>query len=395
MPKIIYFDCAGGICGNMTLGALLEICGDEEYFLNELAKLGLDGYEIRIEKRESYGIRGTYVNVLIDGEDEYGHHHDIGHDHHHAERNLNDILSLINNSDLRQSVKEISANIFMKLAKAEAKIHDKDIDKVHFHEVGARDSIIDIVGTAILIDRISPDLILSSTVNEGHGFIECAHGKMSVPVPATSQIFADSNIQVRQIDVNTELVTPTGAAIISTLASDFTLMPEMKIQKTAFGLGSKDIGYTNALKVYLGEGSENNDDIYVVETNIDDSTGEQMAYAMEQVLKAGARDAFYTPVIMKKGRPAYKLEIICTKDKLDDLLEIVFKETTTIGVRYHKVERTELKREMICVDTEYGKVQCKKVTSPKGQVYIYPEYEDIKKIAIEKNIPLKELYKLF
>lgn len=426
--KVLYFDCSSGICGNMTLGALIEIIGDENYLVEELKKLNVDGYKIEISKKASHGISGTYVNVIVDGEDEYGHvhhlheeechteehhehehlheehHHHHDEEHHHAHRNLNDVNQIIDNSGLDGKVKKLAKEIFLKVAKAESKVHGKPLEEVHFHEVGAIDSIVDIVGTAILINKINPDKILSSTVNEGHGFIECAHGKMSVPVPATSEIFASENVRFRQIDVDTELVTPTGAAIISTLSEKYDTMPEMTLEKVGFGQGSKDIGYANSLKVYYGEIAENTSDIdviktscdndmYVIETNIDDSTGEMLGYCMEKLFKSNARDVFYTPIYMKKNRPAYKLEVICEKKDLDDLLEIIFRETTTIGARFYKVNRAELKREIVEIDTKYGKVSGKRITTPKGAVYVYPEYESIKKIAEEKDIPLKEIYK--
>ncbi len=394
--KILYFDCSSGICGNMTLGALLDIIDDENYFFNEIKKLNLDGYKIEISKKESYGINGRYVNVIVDGKDEYGniHHHEHNHHHNHKHRNLNDVNEVIDKSSLDDKTKILAKEMFLKVANAESKVHGKLIDEVHFHEVGAIDSIIDIVGTAILINKINPDIIVSSVVNEGHGFIECAHGKMSVPVPATSQIFATENVRFKQIDVDTELVTPTGAAIISTLAKDYTIMPEMKLEKVGYGAGFKDIGYSNLLKVYYGEMTDSKSDMYVIETNIDDSNGEELGYTMEKLFKNNANDVFYTPIFMKKNRPAYKLEVICEKENLDNLLEIIFKETTTIGARFYKVDRAELKREKIEIDTKYGKVTGKKITTPKGEVYIYPEYESIKELAEQKNIPLKELYKL-
>lgn len=282
----------------------------------------------------------------------------------------------------------------MKVALAESKVHNKPLDEVHFHEVGAIDSIIDIVGTAILINKINPDKIISSTVNEGHGFINCAHGKMSVPVPATSEIFASENVRFKQIDVDTELVTPTGAAIISTLAEEYNTMPEMNLDKVGFGAGFKDIGYSNLLKVYYGEMVRAKSDMYVIETNIDDSTGEELGYCMEKLFENDANDVFYTPIFMKKNRPAYKLEVICNKDNLDNLLEIIFKETTTIGARFYTVDRAELKREKLEIYTKYGKISGKKITTPKGEVYIYPEYESMKEVATKNNIPLKEIYKL-
>ena len=401
--KALYFDCSSGICGNMTLGALLDIIDDEKYFLDEINKINIDGYKIEISKKDSYGIKGRYVDVIVDGKDEYGHehhlegeHHDHKHEHshHHEHRNLNDVNKIIDDSKLDKEVKDLAKDIFMKVAEAESKVHGKTLDEIHFHEVGAIDSIIDIVGTAILINKIKPDVIYSSVVNEGYGFIECAHGKMSVPVPATSQIFVDNHVKFRQIDVDTELVTPTGAAIISTLAKEYRNMPEIVLEKVGYGAGFKDIGYSNLLKVYFGEVTSNESDIYVVETNIDDSNGEELGYTMEKLLEINARDVFYTPIFMKKNRPSYKLELICLKKDLDNLLEIIFKETTTIGARFYKVDRVVLDRQIIKKDTKYGKVSCKKVTTPKGKTYIYPEYESIRLLAEENNIPLKEMYKL-
>lgn len=397
--KTLYIDCASGICGNMTLGAFTEIVGDEKYLINELKKLHVDGYKIEINKKDSHGITGTFVNVTVDGIDEYGHEHHLHehqheHHHHHEHRNLFDINKIIDDSELNDNVKKLAKDIFMKVALAESKVHGKDLNEVHFHEVGAIDSIVDIVGTAILIDKIKPDQIIASTVNEGHGFITCAHGKMSVPVPATSEIFASQNVKFRQIDVDTELVTPTGAAIIATLVEKYDFMPEMKLEKVGFGAGSKDIGFSNILKVYYGETVEQKEKIYVIETNIDDSNGEELGYCMAELLENGARDVFYTPIFMKKNRPAYKLEVITTDKELDQMLEIIFKETTTIGARYYRVDRAELKREKVEIETKYGKISGKKITTPKGATYVYPEYEDMKKLAKEKNIPLKELYKI-
>ena len=260
--KVLYFDCSCGICGNMTLGALLDIIGDDDYLINDVEKLHVGGYKIEITNKDSYGIKGKYVNVIVDGEDEYGHVHHLHdehddnhhHEHHtHEHRNLFDVNKIIEDSDLDDKTKQLAKDIFLKVAEAESYVHGKPIEEVHFHEVGAIDSIIDIVGTAILINKINPDIIYSSVVNEGHGFIECAHGKMSVPVPATSQIFAAENVKFKQIDVDTELVTPTGAAIISTLAKEYTMMPEMTLEKVGYGAGFKDIGYSNLLKVYYGE----------------------------------------------------------------------------------------------------------------------------------------------
>jgi len=403
--KTLYFDCSSGISGNMVLGALTEIIGNQEYMIEELKKLNIDGYQIDITKKDKNGISGTHVNVIVDGVDEYGHEHTLSHDHdhhhkghdhghhhheghdhghhhheghdhdhhhhedhdhdhhhhedhdhghhhdgqdhghhheghshshHHVHRNLADVNAVIDNSSLDKETKDLAKRIFLRVAKAESKVHGKSLDEVHFHEVGAVDSIVDIVGTAILINYIKPDRIISSIVNEGHGFIRCAHGLMSVPVPATSEIFAASDVKFRQIDVDTELVTPTGAAIIAELADSFIPLPPMKIEKLGWGAGTKDIHIPNLLKVYLGnmqveeeDGKEekekqehlescirDEEDFVVIESNIDDCNGEILAYTMEKLFAEGALDVFFTPVIMKKSRPAYQLTVTCNRRDL-------------------------------------------------------------------------------
>ena len=394
--KTLYFDCSSGISGNMTLGALLEIIGDENYLLEELKKLNVDGYKIEISKQVKNGITGTYVDVILDEEHTHEHEHEHHHDHehhHHEHRNLNDVYSVIDNSSLDEKTKDLAKRIFLRVAKAESKVHNKPLEEVHFHEVGAIDSIVDIVGTAILINKINPDRIISSVVNDGYGFIECAHGTMAVPVPATSEIFAASNVKFRQIDIDTELVTPTGAAIIAELADEFTTLPAMVTEKIGWGTGTKNLKIPNVLKVYYGEIQEQNENFVVMETNVDDCSGEVLGYTSEKLFENGALDVFFTPIFMKKNRPAYRLTVACKKEDMFKLQNIIFKETTTIGIRYRFEARTELGREFVEVDTKYGKIKAKKVTND-GETYVYPEYESMKKVAKENNIPLKELYKL-
>ena len=377
--KTLYFDCSSGISGNMTLGSLIEIVGDENFLLNEIKKLNIEGYKIEISKKVKNGITGTYVDVILE--------------HHHEHRNLNDVYSVIDNSSIDEKSKELAKRIFLRVAKAESKVHNKPLEEVHFHEVGAIDSIVDIVGTAILINKINPDKILSSVVNDGYGFIECAHGTMAVPVPATTEIFANSNVKFRQIDVDTELVTPTGAAIIAELAEDFTTLPAMITRKIGWGAGYKDLKIPNVLKVYYGDMDKPNENFVVMETNIDDCSGEILGHTEELLFKAGALDVFFTPIFMKKNRPAYRMTVACRKEDMLNLQKIIFRETTTIGIRYRFEARTELGREIIEIDTKYGKLKAKKVIN-NGETYIYPEYESMKKIAEENQIPIKNLYQL-
>lgn len=407
--KALYFDCTSGISGNMTLGALVEILGDHTYLLNELNKLHVDGYHIHISKSVKNGITGTYVDVHLENTDHHHHHdheghsheythdheeHSHDHSHHHVHRNLFDVNKIIDDSEIAPSAKALAKRIFLRVAKAESKVHNETLENVHFHEVGAIDSIVDIIGTAVLIDKISPDIIYSSVVNDGYGFIECAHGTIPVPVPATSEIFAASNVIARQIDIDTELVTPTGAAIIAELASSYGTMPAMNVEKIGWGSGTKDLKIPNVLKVAYGEVEKEADDIIVMETNIDDCSGEILAYTLEQLFKNKALDAFFTPIYMKKNRPAYRLTVVCKEEDLQVMQTIIFKQTTTIGIRYRHEQRAVLERQIKEADTPYGKIRVKEV-SHQGNTYMYPEYEDLKRIADEKGIAIKELYTLF
>ncbi len=457
--KILYFDCATGISGNMAIGALLEICDGEQYLRDELAKLGVPGYQLNVIKRDSHGIDGTYVEVLeantgipvdaihdgnknvgssatlglhhghthshhheLDSSPEHhshGHYHDHNHDHsldnhchNHQDDNDNnhnhnyvhrtyaDIKQIIEDSGITEDAKNLSKSMFHKVAVAEAKVHGKPIDEVHFHEVVAIDSIVDIVSVAILMDYIKPDRVISSVVSDGCGTIKCAHGVLSVPVPATSMIYKNEHIRFKQIEVPTELVTPTGAAIISTFAESYGLMPEMNLNKIGIGVGSRNIGGPNTLRVFLGEdvtaeGETQNGDIIVINSNIDDSSGEDLGYVLEKLMDAGALDVSYAPIFMKKNRPAYRLEVICRAETREKLSEIIFDETTTIGVRYYPVQREELTRVRTLVDTELGQIEAKQVSTTSGHTYTYPEYESMKSIASELGISMKSVRAAF
>ena len=457
--KILYFDCATGISGNMAIGALLEICDGEQYLRDELAKLGVPGYQLNVIKRDSHGIDGTYVEVLeantgipvdaihdgnknvgssatlglhhghthshhheLDSSPEHhshGHYHDHEHDHsldnhchnhqddndnnhnhNHVHRTYADIKQIIEGSGITEAAKELSRSMFQKVAAAEAAVHGKPIDEVHFHEVGAIDSIVDIVSVAILMDYINPDRVISSVVSDGYGTIKCAHGVLSVPVPATSMMYKNEKIRFKQIEVPTELVTPTGAAIISTFAESYGLMPEMNLNKIGIGVGSRNIGGPNTLRVFLGEdvtadGETQNDDIIVINSNIDDSSGEDLGYVLEKLMDAGALDVSYSPIFMKKNRPAYRLEVICRAETREKLSEIIFDETTTIGVRYYVVQREELTRVRTLVDTELGQIEAKQVSTTSGHTYTYPEYESMKSIASELGVSMKSVRAAF
>ena len=421
--KILYFDCSAGISGDMTLGALLDLGADKKVFLTELEKLHLEGYEIAFETTQRNAITATHVNVILTGQEQahdhthihehihdhghthehdhehtHGHEHSHDHEHGHFHRSFRDIRQMIQNSELSKEVKDLSLRIFARVARAEAKVHHKDIEEVQFHEVGAVDSIVDIVGSAILITMLKPDRICASVVQDGHGFVHCQHGMLSVPVPAVCEIFAESDALIRQIDVDTELVTPTGAAIISELADSFGTMPVMTIDKMGWGAGTKILKIPNLLKVTLGyqetvsDNYTEQDEIMVQETNLDDCTGEMLGAAMEILMENGALDAFYTPIFMKKNRPAWCLTVLARPENTEKMERLIFLHTTTIGIRRHLDQRRILKREKAVVPTAYGELQVKRVALEDGY-RDYPEYESAKKLAVETGKPLWEILK--
>ena len=395
--KVLYFDCSSGISGNMTLGALMELIDDPDYLQNELKKVHVDGYHLHVSQTKKNGITGTYVDVHLEHHHDHHHEHHHDHDHHHehhhehVHRNLYDVNTIIDNADIDEKAKELAKKIFLRVALAESKVHHETLENVHFHEVGAIDSIVDIIGTAILITKINPDKIMSSVVNDGYGFIECAHGMISVPVPATSEIFAASHVKARQIDIDTELVTPTGAAIIAELSESFGSMPVMNVSRIGWGCGTKDLKIPNVLKVSLGTIEDQNEEVVVIETNIDDCSGEILGYTMDKLFQQGALDVFFTSIFMKKNRPAYRLTVVCHENKREELSDILFQETTTIGLRYRYEQRTVLKREIVEKETPYGIVHFKKVTH-KNEIYYYPEYEDVKAIALKNNISIQHVF---
>lgn len=326
---------------------------------------------------------------------EHSHNHEEkNHNHYeHHHRNLKHIEGIINSSDLNDRVKKLSLDIFMRVAEAEAKVHGKALYEVHFHEVGAIDSIVDIVGAAICLDYLNVDKIMGSPVQVGGGFVKCAHGLMPVPAPATAEIL--KNIPINTGIIQFETTTPTGAAILAANVKEFTPKIGFSINKIAYGIGHKDLEIPNVLRVYLGEeeSSEKIEEQYILETNIDDMNPELYGYVEEKLFEVGALDVFKTPIFMKKGRPAIKLSVLVDEIWEKDVLDIIFEETTSIGVRKYKVEKIMLNREFSKVKTEYGDITIKK-SYYKGELVKYkPEYEECKTIAKEKNISIDKVYK--
>jgi len=383
--KILYYDCFCGISGDMNLAALIDLGVPKEYLIQELSKINLNSeYVIKIEKSVKLGITGTRVDVILNS-------HVHNHDHHH--RNLKDIEEIINSSDLSDKVKKLSLDMFMKVAKAEAKVHGKPLYEVHFHEVGAIDSIVDMGGAAICLDYLNVDKIIASPVQVGGGFVKCAHGLMPVPAPATVEIL--KNIPINAGIVQFETTTPTGAAILAANVEEFTRNVDFSIKKIAYGIGHRDLEIPNVLRAYLGEKESyvKIGEHYILETNIDDMNPELYGYVEEKLFEAGALDVFKTPIFMKKGRPGIKLSVLTNEKVEQDALDVIFEETTSIGVRKYKVEKIMLNRDFSKVKTEYGDITIKKSYYKGNLVKYKPEYEECKTIAKEKNISIDKVYK--
>lgn len=377
MMTLAYFDCFSGISGDMTLGALVDAGLPIEVLRSELAKLNLPGYTLSSEKVRRSGLSATKVHVKLDEKEQPARH-------------LSDIRAIINGSSLSPSIKQKSMNVFQRLAEVEAKVHGTTPDKVHFHEVGAVDAIVDIVGSVIGLEHLGITEIIGSPVNVGSGTVHTAHGKLPVPAPATAELL--TGLPLYSSSITFELTTPTGAAIISTLATSFGPLPQMKVGRIAYGAGNKDIpGQPNVLRLMIGtlEAPYAEDSSVLIETNIDDMDPRIYGHLIEQLMARGAQDAYLTPIIMKKGRPAVLVSMLCDRADSSALLDTLFRETTSIGVRIHEVGRKKLSREIRTVETSYGKIRVKISRRGDEVLTVTPEYEDCKKLAEEKQVPLK------
>jgi uncharacterized protein (TIGR00299 family) protein len=365
----------------MNLGAMIDLGIDILYLRSELGKLNLNGWELVAEKAQRHGITGTIVTVRQTV-------------HEHAHRHMSDIEKIISCSSLPEVVKQISMKIFMKIATAEAAVHGIDIEEVHFHEVGAIDSIIDIAGAAICFNALNVGAVYVSEVELGGGFANCDHGKLPVPAPATAEII--KGIPVRTGGVDFEATTPTGAAILSVLGTEFGSVSHVKIEKTGYGVGHKDHpAIPNLLRVHLGETSETKGSGHkaiLIESNIDDMNPEFYDHISDRLFKAGASDVYCSQIIMKKGRPGVVLNVICEQGLEDMIKEIIFTESTTLGIRTFDFRKDTLAREFGKLNTVYGEVTVKRSFYKGKEVSVKPEYEECRKIASERNIPVKEVY---
>lgn len=395
--KILYYDCFSGISGDMNLGALIDAGVPSDYLIKELEKLNVQGYRLHISSALKMGISGTraHVDLKDKGQHQKGHTHSHSHPQHHEHRNLQAIKKIISNSSLNQTIKEKSIAIFEEIARAEAKIHAKSIDEIHFHEVGAIDSIVDIVGAAICIDYLKPEKILSSTVELGGGFVHCTHGVFPVPAPATAEILTD--IPVKKGTVDKETTTPTGAAILKIFVDEFVDKTNFKIQKTAYGIGHHDLDIPNVLRVYIGETEKNlnlhKTEVLLVQCNIDDMNPEHYDYLMDTLFKAGAQDVFFVPMIMKKSRPAVQINVLCERNCYEAIENILLNETTSLGLRYYPVEKSMLERNIRSIETKYGTIRIKEGILAGKTIKSKAEYDDCVAAAKKANVPLQFVYK--
>ena len=377
--RAAYLDCFSGISGNMFLGALVDAGLPEAVLRDAIARIDLKGFSIKIKPVDKWGIRATHLDV------------DLTSKHHH--RGLSDITKLIRAAELPDAVKEKACLVFERLGRAEAKVHGMPLEKVHFHEVGAVDAIIDIVGTVFGFHYLGVERIYCSPLRVGRGFVKAAHGIMPIPAPATAELL--HGIPWYPGDIDKELVTPTGAALVAELCCGFGDRPGgFLAETTAYGAGTWDLVIPNVMRLSLGTLPEqkSSDEMWLLEANVDDSTPEVIAYAIDKLLTAGAVDAWITPIIMKKGRPAFLLSALCTEINKTAVEDVVFAETSSIGVRWQQIRRTVADRSMVDVQTEWGTVGVK-VAERDGQVInVAPEFGDCRHLAEKSGAPLKKIY---
>jgi uncharacterized protein (TIGR00299 family) protein len=376
--RVAYFDCFSGISGDMTLGALIHAGVDAESIRGAVASLGLP-VEIKVARVRKNGFDATHVAVVAP--------------HEHAHRHLHHITKIIDAGRLTDRQRQLAHKIFRRLAEAEAAVHGSTIDKVHFHEVGAIDSIVDIVGSAVAIDLLGVDRVVASPVPTGCGTVQCAHGLMPIPAPGTAELL--KGVPIAPSTIAAELTTPTGAAILTTIAAEFGPLPALRIESIGYGAGARDLAeQPNVLRVMVGTAVDDGgtDRVWVLETNLDDLAGELVGHCTERLLAAGALDVFTTPIGMKKNRPGVLLSVLCTEPNIATLEDILFRETATFGIRRYSAARSTVDRRAHVVVTSFGPVAGKLGWRPGGPAVFAPEYEDCRRVAAEQRVALRDVY---
>ena len=413
--KTLYLECSMGAAGDMLSAALYELLDDKEAFINKINNSGIPKVTVNAEPMTKCGILGTHMNVLVDGvsegeehdhhhehdhehehhhdhEHEHDHHHDHEHEHHHEHHHssLKDIEAIIDALNIPENVKTDAKNVYAMIAEAESNAHGKPVTEIHFHEVGTMDAIADITMVCMLMNELKADKIVASEIHVGSGHVHCAHGILPVPAPATAFILR--GVPFTASHIKGELCTPTGAALIKYFAASFGEMPVMTVDKIGYGMGKKDFEQANCVRAFLGSTNEKASQITELSCNIDDMTGEKIAFAMEKLFEAGALEVYTIPVGMKKSRPGILLSVMCNEAKKDEMVSLIFKHTTTLGIRENVSKRYTLKREIEKKETPFGEIRIKK-SEGFGVVREKYEYEDLARIASEKNISIDEILK--
>ncbi len=398
--KTLYFDCSMGAAGDMLNAALLDCLGKPESFVDKFNSLGIPGVEMILENTESSGIGGRRVHVLVHGQEEghcdnesseHRHGHNHGHSHNfshiHQHRGLEEVLLIISSLPISETVRKDAVSIYCSIAEAEAKVHNRPLDEVHFHELGSLDAVADIVAFCMLIEQLSPDEIYASPIHVGSGQVRCAHGLMPVPAPATAELLKGIPTYGGKIDG--ELCTPTGAALLKHFVKKFVSQPEMSVSAVGYGVGTKVFSAPNFIRAFIGESQAPRETVEEICCNLDDMTGEAIAFAMDRLLENGALDAYYIPIGMKKSRPGVMLCCLCRSEDTERLAEIMLRHTTSLGVRISSCRRITLPRIIETVETPYGAVHVK----ISGDIS-KPEYDDLAKIAKENDLTLCQAAKL-
>ena len=377
--RTLYFDCFAGASGDMILGALVAAGADPQHLLEQLSKLGVDGFSLSFETVNKSGLSANYARV-----------HTV---HEHKHRHLSDIRKIIEQSKLSDGVKRRSIAIFTRLAEAEARVHNEPVEHVHFHEVGALDAIVDVVGAAICLESLNVDRFVGSPIHVGSGTIEMAHGRFPVPPPAVAELL--KGVPFYSTDLKGELLTPTGAAIITTVCTDFGPVPQLQLEATGYGAGTREYeSFPNVLRVIIGQSESTNtkeETLWMIETNVDDVSPQIIGHVMDRAFTLGARDCYFTPIQMKKNRPGVLLSILCDAEKKPAMMELLFTETTTIGVRSYQVNRRALDRHMVKVETPYGPIDVKVANFNGRVVNAMPEFEQCRQAAERAGVALKEV----
>jgi len=388
--RTLYLECNAGVSGDMLLGALSDLLPDPSEVKALIESAGIPGITVEVSHREKNNVTGNKVDILIHGKDEEHHeHHDPhGHHHHHEHRSLPEVMDIIEGLKVSDSVKSHAKQIYEEIARAEAEVHGEPVGEVHFHEVGMLDAIADVVGNCLLIEKLSPEFIASSPLRTGYGYVDCAHGKLPVPAPATALILRD--VPCYAGDVEGEFTTPTGAAIIKHFTMEFGQRPRMTVRDIGIGLGNRESSIPNMVRAFLGDSENGMFEIYEINCNIDDMTPEDLGPMIDRLLEEGARDATLTPMIMKKGRPGYRLTCLCRQAEKEKLAKLILANTSTIGLRIWRAERFEMASHMEVCHTEYGDIRIK-VSEGYGIRKWKPEHDDLVKASEEHGVSIRKV----